>query len=169
MHQNTGFSSADGRADLWTDEGGGQAHGSAGERLAEANYIRRNPRVIRTEHFPSPPEPGCDLVQDQGNPRLIAEFPEALQVRRGVEPHSSRTLHDGLQNDRRQLGPVGLEQACEIGNVGFLERLFEATRGPLGKNVLRQASGKEVVHSVDRIADGHGREGVAVVAPLDRE
>ena len=76
----------------------GHAEIAAGERLAEAEDVRRHAGVLAGEQPPGAPEARGDLVGDQQHVVPTAELRDGAQVIRRVEPHAARALHDRLED-----------------------------------------------------------------------
>jgi hypothetical protein len=143
-----------------TAQRGGHRQVPAGQRLADAHDIGCDARVLGGEELPRPAEPGGDLVEHQQHVVGQAQRPQHVQVAGVVEAHATRALHDRLDDHRRQLVGVRLDQPRQLGDVVLLER----GRGRSGEHLPRQHVAPQRVHATVRVADAHRPEGVAVVA-----
>ena len=146
-----------------------QRHGAAGERLAETEDIRLEARPFRGEHLAGTPKSCGDFINDQQQFVLVAQLPQPAQVVGVIEPHPARALHDGFEDDRRQPLRVALDGVAHGPEAVGIERAVETAAWALDEQVFRQDAGKQRMHTVYGIADGHGPLRVAVVAALGGE
>ena len=75
---------------------------AAGERLAEAQDVGGDARVLAGEQRAGAAEAGGDLVGDEQHAVRVAQLAQEAQERRVVEAHAARALDDRLDDDRRR-------------------------------------------------------------------
>ena len=159
----------DSRRHISAGERGGKRHVAAGERLADTHHIRRDTRPVRGKQGAGPPEAGRDLVEDQQYAVGIAELAQQPQVAGRVEPHAAGALHDRLDDRGREALAVALEQLAQLRLVGRVDGGVHATRRTGREQLHGQRRCEQLVHAIDRVADRHRAEGVAVIAAAQRE
>ncbi len=93
---------------------GGHRQIAAGQRLADAHHVRRDPGVLRGEQPAGAAEAGGDLVEDQQHVVLVARLAQHPQVAGGVEAHAARALHHRLDDHRGQLVGVPRDQLAQV-------------------------------------------------------
>ena len=103
MHQPPALALTDDLGDAPRAEGRGERHVAAGEGLADTHHIRAHASVLACEQRARAPEAGGDLIEHQQQPVLVAQPPQQRHALGGVKAHAARSLHDGLDDDRRQL------------------------------------------------------------------
>ncbi len=164
MHQRTGGARTDGAGDAGAAQGGGQAEGSAGERLADAHDVGADAGVVGGEQLTGATEAGGDLVEDQQYPVPVADLPQVDQVARVVEAHPSGALHDGFDDHGGHLGGVLRQLRLERrGVAGVVVAGHRRGEHLLGQH--RMCPGcPQLVHAAVGVADAHRGERVAVVA-----
>ena len=57
----------------------GRKREPAGERLAEADHIRHDPKMLRSKPTPRAAEPGVHLVANEQRTVFVADFPKQLE------------------------------------------------------------------------------------------
>jgi hypothetical protein len=169
VHEHARLALRDRGADLGARERRSEADRPARERLAHAQEIGRDRRVLAREHLAGAPEAGRDLVGDQQHAVLVAQRARARQIVGRVEPHAARALYDRLEDQRGELVAVRAQQVGEPAPVLLAARLVEAARGPFGEVLDRQRAREQAVHARDGIAHGHRAERVAVIGAAQRE
>ncbi len=125
------------------------------------------PAWSHAEQLARAAEAGGDLVGDQQQPVAVADLPKGPQVGRVVEPHPAGALDDRLQDHRPHRRVA--RQPIDLLQVGLVDRRRVARRRHRREDLLGDRAGEDVVHPVDRVADRHAAERVAVVAAPDRQ
>ena len=146
MHKAAGFPVADSLCHLTGGEGGGEGHGAAGQRFAETQNIRRNPRVLAGEQLTGSTKAGGDLIGDQQDALAIAhpaDPPEPLGV---VHPHAARALNNRLEDHRGDFMAVGGHQTGERRHIPLIPVAVEAALRRRGEEVIRQIALPQAVH-----------------------
>src|SRR5262245_65253877 len=121
MHEHTGLTGADSISDGFGAECRRHAQIASSHRLAEAEDVRCDPGVVRGKQRAAAAEPGRDLVEDEQDVVRIGELPCFGDVLRRVEPHTTSTLDDRLENDGRYLVVVVVEQSRKLVDVRCIE------------------------------------------------
>lgn len=119
------------------------------------------------EEPPGAPETGGDLVRDEQDPIAVAKRAHPLQIPRRVETHPARALDNRLQDHGGQLPMMFGEQSMQLRDVLVPARRLEAAGRRGREQLLQQHPGEQPMHTRDRIAHGHGGEGIAVIAGAD--
>ena len=167
MHEDPRVAGRDAMGHALVGDGRGQGEIAAGHGLADGHDVGTDPGLVAGEQGPGASEAGGDLVGDQQDVVTVAQGPDLPQVVRRVETHPPGPLDDGLEDHRRQFVAMACDQVGEFGDVVGLAGLAEAAGRGRGKDLLRQGRGPQAVHPGIRVADGHGVEGVPVVAAAD--
>ena len=107
-------------------ECGGEAQGAAREGFPYAEDVGRDVGVVSGKKSSSPSEARGDLIENQRNPVFLSEIVHAAEEFGRVEPHSTRALHNGFENDRGRLLFMTEEGGLEGRPVGVVARLAEA-------------------------------------------
>ena len=116
-----------------------------------------------------PAKSGGNLIGNQQNAFPVAHLADALQPFRMIHPHAAGALHDGLENDRCDLIPMGRHQAGKRHHIPFIPLAAKAALRRRGEQIIRQIALPQAVHGVIRIADRHRAKGIAVVAIAEGE
>ena len=104
VHENARSSVGDGGRHLGRCQGGGQGHGAAGDRLADADeYPEQTPACSAAKSLPVRPKPVAISSKISSTSILVAQSPQAPQIVGMIEPHAARALDDRLNDDRRRL------------------------------------------------------------------
>ena len=127
------------------------------------------PACSQAKSRPVRPKPVAISSAISSTPDVVAEPSQLAQIVGRVEPHAAGPLHDGLEDHRRELVAMRVEELAQIGEIAGLTAFAEAPRGPLREELLRERSREEPVHPRHRVADRHRPERVAVIAPAQRE
>ena len=136
----------------------GERQVAAGEALAEAEEVGRDPLLLAGEHRPGAPEAGRDLVADQEHVVAVAKLAHPAQVPGRLDPDPGGALHERLDDHRRDLLGVEVEHALELVGVAGLDVVSLEQEGGVG--------GVEEVDPADR--DGAQRVAVVGVAQARR-
>ena len=169
MHQHAGLAVADAGGHAVVAQGRRQGHVAAGERLAQAENVRADIGVVHGEQFAGAAEAGGDFVENQQYAVLVAKTACAAQVLRVVKAHAAGALHDRFQNHCRHFVAVLFQQAAQGIQIPLVPVVVVAHRRRVREQVLGQHLAEQMVHAVDRVAGGHGPEGVTVVAVAQRD
>ena len=89
--------------DLAGAEHRGERQVAAGQRLADAHDVGRDPRPLGGEQGAGAAEAGRDLVEDQQQAVLVGDLAEHAQALGGVGVHAAGALQHRLDDDRGQL------------------------------------------------------------------
>jgi len=103
VHQPAPLPCADDVGHVPRAEGRGERHVAAGERLAHAHDIGSDAGVLACEQRARASEAGRDLVEHQQQFMLVAELAHQPHAGGRVKAHAAGSLHDRLDDDRRQL------------------------------------------------------------------
>src|SRR5437773_1338629 len=86
---------------------------------------------------------------------LASATAHAPQERRRVEPHAARSLHDRLEDHRRELVPVRGDFLAKILHVALRPGTLESASGALREELRWNDTPEESVHAFFGIADAH--------------
>ena len=143
-------------------DGRRERQGAAGQRLGEGDDVGRHARAGTGEQVAGAAEADEDLIEDQQQVVLVGQPAQGAQHFVGMEQHAARALDARLDDDRGDLAGLLAHQGVERRFRGGVDR-----QG--GDDLRRHHPGKQAVHAFFRIADGHRRQGVAVIAALERQ
>ena len=138
-------------------DGCGQRQGSPRERLREGDDIWRHPRRRAGEHGACAPETREDFIEDQQEAEVIRQRAQIAQDLIVMKHHPARALYARLHQNGGEFMGVGLDQLAQ-----------SRQRIPIARQIADHLGREDPcefgVHALFGVADGHGGEGVAVVA-----
>ncbi len=135
----------------------GEREVAAGDALGERHEVGRDALLLAGEHRARPSEARGHLVADQEHAVAVAELAHRPQVALGVDEDPGGALHERLDDHGGELVAVLHHQALHVRDVARLSLPRVEQQRPV-----------ERVEQVDP-ADGHGADGVAVVAVLQAD
>ena len=168
MHEFRRIARRDDVGDPFGRQHGGKTHVTSGQRFAHAQDVGRDTGPFRCEHPSGAAEAGGDLVGDQQDVVPRAHFPQPAQVFGVVEPHAAGSLHDRFDDHGGQLFVMLFDDFGHRREIAVVPLLSEPDSRLRREKLYRQPSGKDRMHSGDRIAYRHGVPRVAVIAAADR-
>ena len=138
-------------------DGRGQRHGAAGQGLGQGDDIRHHPRSLAGEEAAGAPEADENLIEDEQGADPVGGGAQPAQHGGIMHLHPASTLHQGFDQDGRDLAALAVEEGVESLGRGLIGRQSDDM-------MLGQQAGEEGMHTLVRIADRHGADGVAVIA-----
>ena len=120
--------------------------------------------MLTGKQFSTPAKARGNLVRDQQYTMGIAEASYGPQIFRVIKPHAASALHDRLQDNRRNLVGMLIQQVPERVNVRIEPLAAEPDGGTVREVVPRDNVIEEVMHARHRVAERHRAERIPVVA-----
>ena len=113
--------------------------------------------MIGSEYLSRAPDTRGDLIQDQWDPHLVAEFSDPAQRVRRIEPHATGSLNHGLENDRDQFASVRQGETDSLRGHDFEERAGLGRR--IGCQTLRRSRSSMLMGALLRRAVQRAKSG----------
>ena len=162
MHDASACTTGNGASHVGGGEGGCEAHKAAGQRFADTHNIRHNPGRLRREQVPSTAEGGGNLIRDEENAVLVTQLPEPHKQLMIMEPHATSSLDYWFHDEA---GDGVVDKRIEVREIACAF-LFGCAAGGwfVGEDLRSPLARPQRMHAALRVADGHGRASVAVIA-----
>ena len=80
-----------------------------------------------------------------------------------IKPHSARALHNGFDNNGRQLVRMRAQPLFHVFQILNIRLSPKTGARAVQKNLPGKIAGKDMVHAVYRVANRHRAQGVAMV------